>query len=94
MQLTRSTARRIVPVLALALGAAFLALPAQAEPEVTAQDVEKALHAAEVANEQVNQLGEDIKKTSQQIADLNAEIETAEQAFDVERDALGATIVQ
>lgn len=94
MPLTRSTARRIMPVLAVSLAAAFIAMPAQAEPEVTAKDVDAAFRAAERANEQVNQLGEDIKETSREIKDLNAEIAKQEKQFEAQRDALGATIVQ
>jgi cell wall-associated NlpC family hydrolase len=85
----------LVPALAIALGAAFISLPgAQAEPAVTVQDVEAAFHQAEAMNEQVNQLGEDIKKTSKQIDDLSAEIATQTAVFEQQREALGASIVQ
>lgn len=94
MLLTRSTARRIMPVLAVSLAAAFIAMPAQAEPDVTAKDVEAAFRAAERANEQVNQLGEDVKETSREIKDLEAEIAAQQKKYDAQRDALGATIVR
>lgn len=102
MRLTHSTRRtvptlatRIVPALAIALAAAFLSMPgAQAEPAVTVESVEAALHEAEAMNEQVNQLGEDVKKTSKQIEDLTAEIEAQTGAYEQQREALGATIVQ
>jgi len=103
VHLTRSTTRgpvasvatRLVPALAIALGAAFISLPgAQAEPAVTVQDVEAAFHQAEAMNEQVNQLGEDIKKTSKQIDDLSAEIAAQTAVFEQQREALGASIVQ
>lgn len=94
MPLTRSTARRIMPVLAVSVAAAFIAMPAQAEPEVTAKDVDTAFRAAERANEQVNQLGEDVKETSREITDLKAEIAEQRKKFDAQRDVLGASIVQ
>lgn len=103
MRLTRFTSgwtmsafvRRAVPATVIALGAAFISLPgAQAAPEVTAQDVEAAFHEAEAINEQVNQLGEDVAKTSEQIDDLAAEIAAQTVDFDKQREALSATIVQ
>ncbi|MGJ9423740.1 NlpC/P60 family protein [Aeromicrobium sp. CF3.5] len=94
MLLTRSTARRIMPVLAVSLAAAFVAMPAQAEPDVTAKDVDAAFRAAERANEQVNQLGEDVKETSREIKDLQAEIAEQRKKFEAQRDVLGASIVQ
>lgn len=94
MPLTRSSTRRIMPVLAVSLAAAFVAMPAQAEPEVTAKDVDSAFRAAERANEQVNQLGEDVKETSGEIKDLEAEIAEQRKKFDAQRDVLGASIVQ
>ncbi len=94
MPLTRSTARRIMPVLAVSVAAAFIAMPAQAEPEVTAKDVDAAFRAAERANEQVNQLGEDVKETSREITDLEAEIAEQRKKFEAQSDVLGASIVQ
>ena len=94
MPLTRSTARRIMPVLAVSVAAAFIAMPAQAEPDVTAKDVDAAFRAAERANEQVNQLGEDVKETSREITDLEAEIAEQRKKFEAQSDVLGASIVQ
>lgn len=95
MRLTRPTARLIMPVVSIALGAAFLSMPAaQAAPDVTVKDVEAAFQQAEAMNEQVNQLGEDIEKTSKQIQDLQAEIATQRVIYDGQREALSATIVQ
>jgi cell wall-associated NlpC family hydrolase len=82
-----------VPVIVIALGVAF-APAVQAAPDVTVKDVEAAFHEAEAMNEQVNQLGEDVKKTSKQIADLQDEIAEQSAAYRVQREALGATIVQ
>lgn len=93
MPLTRSSTRRIMPVLAVSVAAAFVAMPAQAEPEVTAKDVDSAFRAAERANEQVNQLGEDVKETSSKISDLKAEIAVEQEKFDTRSAALGELIV-
>lgn len=100
MQLTRSTtrarvARRAVPAI-MALTAGLLVIPggAQAEPKVTVKDVEAAFHEAEAMNEQVNQLGENIKKTKQQISDLGDDIASQQKIYDEQRDAVGQLIVQ
>ena len=100
MQLTRSTtrtrvARWTVPAV-MALTAGLLVMPggAQAEPKVTVKDVEAAFHEAEAMNEQVNQLGENIKKTKQQISDLGDDIASQQKIYDEQRDAVGELIVQ
>ena len=67
---------------------------AQAEPKVTVKDVENAFHKVEASNEQVNQLGEDIKAARSQIATLNADILRDKLLYDTQKEALSAAIVQ
>jgi cell wall-associated NlpC family hydrolase len=90
---TRSTLATIA-VVALTLGGtlAFVG-PAQAD-RVTKEDVEAAFHQAEVANEQVNQLDEDVKGIRAEIADLDGEIRDQLAVYTRQRDALGASVVQ
>jgi len=89
-------ARRGVPFAALALAAGLLAIPggAQADPTVTVKDVEAAFHEAEAMNEQVNQLGENIKKTKRQMADLSDDIAAQHKIYEEQREAVGELIVQ
>ncbi len=88
--------RRAVPTVALALTAGLLALPggAQADPSVTVKDVEAAFHEAEAMNEQVNQLGENIKITKRQIADLTDDLQAQQETYNQQREAVGELIVQ
>lgn len=96
MRLTHPrTLRRVVPAAALALAAGLIAQPAaQAEPEVTVKSVEALFHQAETMNEQANQLGEDVKKTRREIADLTADVKKQQAIYDEQRRALGASLVQ
>ncbi|MCW2830987.1 MAG: hypothetical protein JWP31_1679 [Aeromicrobium sp.] len=95
--MSRVTTRRrgLATAATLALLAGVFALPsAQAEPAVTTQDVENAFHEVEAINEKVNALGEEAKKTQAEIDDLTADINTALVAYDRQKDALSAAIVQ
>jgi cell wall-associated NlpC family hydrolase len=93
--LSRTRRRAVVASATLAMVGAFFALPAaQAEPEVTTKDVEKAFHELEVINEQVNQLGVDIDRTTDEIDDLADDIDRQRVAYDRQRDELGAAVVQ
>lgn len=67
---------------------------AQAEPKVTVKDVHAAFDKVEAASEAVNQLGEDIKVAKAEIATLNADIARDARAYDKQREALSAAIVQ
>lgn len=67
---------------------------AQAEPKVTRNDVEKAFDQAEAANEVVNQLEEDQKVLDRRINEIKAELSSIGKVHRMQRDELGATIVQ
>lgn len=64
------------------------------EQEVTAQDVEDAFHAAEAANEEVNQLTEDQEELQRRIDELSGEISSVQSNYDEQRAGLEAAIVQ
>lgn len=87
--------RTITAAAAVALVAGLLSVGgAQADPKVTVKDVEALFHEAEAMNEQVNQLGENIKKTEQRIADLDDDIDAQQAIYDEQRSAIGELIVQ
>lgn len=88
--------RRALPAVVLTLTAGLFVLPsgAQAEPTVSVKDVEAAFHEAEAMNEQVNQLGENIKITKRQIADLTDDIKAQRAVYEAQREAVGELIVQ
>lgn len=67
---------------------------AQAEPEVTAEDVEAAFHDVETVAEQVNALDEKIDAAQAQIADLDDDVAAQQRLYEEQRTELGATIVQ
>jgi len=70
---------------------------AHADPQdeqVTAADVEKAFHAAEAANEEVNQLTEDQAALQRRIDELSSEISTVQSKYDDQRTELESAIVQ
>lgn len=79
----------------LVLAVSLMALPsAQAVPDVTAADVEAAFGEAEAQNEQVNQLGEQVKQTQAEIDDISADIASSMVAYTAQKDELSAAIVQ
>jgi len=67
---------------------------AQAAPEVTVADVEKAFHEVEAAAEQVNALSVEMKRTQTEIDDLTHDIERDLDAYESQKEQLGAAIVQ
>lgn len=75
--------------------AAVLSLTsAHAEPEVSADDVERAFRAAEAANEEVNQLTEEQVALERRINEVSKEIETVQATYDEQRAELESAIVQ
>ena len=94
MPRTTRTHRTAAAVAVLTVGATLGVVgPAQAD-RVTPADVEKAFHEAEVANEQANQLEEDVKEARAEIADLDADIADQLAVYERQRKALGASVVQ
>lgn len=88
---TTAVAAAVVTVTA----ASCIALvPAQAEPEATQADVEAAFHQAEAANELLNQLTEDARELDARIGEVKGEIRAISKIYRVQRDELGADIVQ
>jgi cell wall-associated NlpC family hydrolase len=67
--------------------------PAVAKP-VAPADVEDAFHRAEIINEQVNMIDEQIASTRQEITDLNSDIATQDKAYREKRRELGELIAQ
>ncbi|MBA4609947.1 C40 family peptidase [Aeromicrobium sp. Marseille-Q0843] len=88
------TAAATVAVSAFVAGSFIVVSPANAEPEVTEADVEKAFDQAEAANETLNQLNEDADDLDARIDEVGAEIRKIRKVFTVQRDELGADIVQ
>ena len=78
----------------LGLAAVMSLTSAQADPQVTADDVEQAFHAAEAANEEVNQLTEDQETLQRRIDALTQEIEQVQARYDSQRTELESAIVQ
>lgn len=80
---------------ATALGASLMvASTAQADPQVTQADVERAFHRAEAANEAVNELVEEQKTLDRRIDEISAEIASISKVHRVQKEELGAAIVQ
>ncbi|SKB09615.1 C40 family peptidase [Aeromicrobium choanae] len=88
------TAAATVAASAFVAGSFIAVSPANAEPEVTEADVEKAFDQAEAANETLNQLTEDADDLDARIDEVGAEIRKIRKVFTVQRDELGADIVQ
>ncbi|WP_286928163.1 MULTISPECIES: C40 family peptidase [Aeromicrobium] len=88
------TAAATVAASAFVAGSFIVVSPANAEPEVTEADVEKAFDRAEAANETLNQLNEDADDLDARIDEVGAEIRKIRKVFTVQRDELGADIVQ
>jgi len=76
------------------IGALFAFPSAQADPAPTVKSIEAELHKIEAMNEQVNQIGVRTKQTKDEIADINDDIATGMAAYTVQKDELGAAIVQ
>lgn len=74
-------------------GTFFAVGPAQADPEVTRADVEKAFDKAEAANEKLNQLTNDADQLQQRISEISAEIKSINKVYRAQRNELGADIV-
>lgn len=72
----------------------FVSTTAHAEPEVTQTDVDRAFDKAEAANEKLNQLNEDARDLDQRIVEVKSEIRTVRKVYRVQRDELGADIVE
>jgi cell wall-associated NlpC family hydrolase len=92
----RRTARRgTVLIASLVLGIGALTLPsAQAEPKVTAKDVEAAFGKVEAINEQVNQLGVQVEQTQSEIDDITSDIDAGMAVYSAQKDELSGAIVQ
>ena len=88
------TAAATVAASAFVAGSFIVVSPANAEPEVTEADVEKAFDRAEAANETLNQLTEDADDLDARIDEVSAEIRKIRKVYTVQRDELGADIVQ
>jgi cell wall-associated NlpC family hydrolase len=96
VRMSRSSARRgIIAAAAIALTGALFTIPsAQAAPDVTKKDVERAFHEAETINEQVNAIGVRVKQTQAEIDDISADIEHDLVAYNAQKDELSGAIVQ
>lgn len=79
---------------AVAIGSFVLVSPAQADPEVTQADVDKAFDKAEAANERLNELNSDAEDLDQRIDEVSGEITKIRKIYTVQRNELGADIVQ
>ena len=88
------TTAAAVAASAVAAGTFVIVQPAQAEPEVTRADVEKAFDRAEAANERLNGLTEDARELDRRIDEVTGEIRKISKVYRVQRDELGADIVQ
>jgi len=89
----RTTAAAVAAT-AVAAGTFVVVAPAQAEPEVTRADVEKAFDRAEAANERLNGLTEDARELDRRIDEVSGEIRQITKVYRVQREELGADIVQ
>lgn len=92
---------RVPRLRALAVGSTSLALAAvlslssaHADPQVSPADVERAFHAAEAANEEVNRLTEEQAALTRRIDELSAELAAVQQKYEAQRAELEAAIVQ
>lgn len=88
------TTAAAVAASAVAAGTFVIVQPAQAEPEVTRADVEEAFDRAEAANERLNGLTEDARELDRRIDEVTGEIRKISKVYRVQRDELGADIVQ
>lgn len=79
---------------ASAITTGFLVTSAQADPKITAKQVQKAFNAAEAASEAVNAAQSNEKQLRTRISQVSSEIATVQKSYDVQRDALASTIVQ
>jgi cell wall-associated NlpC family hydrolase len=79
---------------AFVAGSFFVVSPANADPEVTQADVEKAFDSAEAANEALNQLTADADDLDARIDEVASEISSIRKVYKVQRNELGADIVQ
>ncbi|MGA8987755.1 NlpC/P60 family protein [Aeromicrobium sp.] len=92
---TRTNRHGIAAAAALALIGGFFVLPsAGAEPAVTPKDVEIAFHKAEAINEQVNQLGVQVKQTQAEIDDISGDIARYSKVYRQQKGELGDAIAQ
>lgn len=96
MRMSRlSTRRGLTAAAVIALSGALFTVPsAQAAPEVTKEDVERAFHQAEAMNEQVNALGVKVERTQDEIEDLSSDIARDLKTYNRQRDELSGAIVQ
>lgn len=96
MRMSRlSTRRGLTAAAVIALSGALFTVPsAQAAPEVTKKDVEKAFHQAEAMNEQVNALSVKVDRTQDEIEDLSSDIARDLRTYNKQRDELSGAIVQ
>lgn len=88
------TSAAIVSATAFVAGSFIVFAPAQADPEVTRADVEKAFDRAEAANEVLNGLTEDTRELDRRIDEVSGEIRQIRKVYRVQRNELGADIVQ
>ncbi|UUI69624.1 NlpC/P60 family protein [Aeromicrobium duanguangcaii] len=88
------TAAAAMAASAVVAGSFIIVSPANADPEVTRADVEKAFDRAEAANEALNQLTVDAEDLDARIEEVSAEIAKIRKVYTVQRDELGADIVQ
>lgn len=88
------TSAALVSATAFVAGSFIVVSPAQADPEVTQADVEKAFDRAEAANEKLNGLTEDTRELDRGIDEVTGEIRQIRRVYRVQRDELGADIVQ
>jgi cell wall-associated NlpC family hydrolase len=97
VQVSHLKARRrgVAVVASISVAAGVFGLSAaQAEPDVTKADVEAVFAQAERANEQVNQLRVDIRKTQRLIDDLSVDIDRRLVQYRERKQALGDAIAQ
>lgn len=88
------TSAALVSATAFVAGSFIVVSPAQADPEVTRADVEKAFDRAEAANETLNGLTEDTRELDRRIDEVSGEIRQIRKVYRVQRNELGADIVQ
>lgn len=88
------TSAALVSATAFVAGSFIVVSPAQADPEVTQADVEKAFDRAEAANERLNGLTEDTRELDRRIDEVSGEIRQIRKVYRVQRAELGADIVQ
>ncbi|GEO87757.1 hypothetical protein AFL01nite_00840 [Aeromicrobium flavum] len=88
------TAAAAMAASAFVAGSFIVVSPAIAEPEVTRADVEKAFDRAEAANETLNQLTADADALDARIDEVGSEIRSIRKVYKVQRNELGADIVQ